>query len=103
MKRITRSLLLAFAVSAFLILSPVMFISCGTSSNAQAESVTASQAMRNYLEQDTELMALMEKSIAKAQEINPDINTNPVRSVENLYEFIDMSMKGLPWNLLANV
>lgn len=103
MKRNIRSFLLAFAVSAFLILSPVMFISCSTSSNAQAESVTASQAMRNYLEQDPELMALMEKSIAKAQKINPDINTNPVRSVEDLYEFIDMSVKGLPWNLLANV
>ena len=103
MKRNIRSFLLTFAVSAFLILSPVMFISCSTSSNAQAESVTASQAMRNYLEQDPELMALMEKSIAKTQEINPDINTNPVRSVEDLYEFIDMSAKGLPWNLLANV
>ena len=103
MKRNIRSFLLAFAVSAFLILSPVMFMSCSTSSNAQAEPVTASQAMRNYLEHDPELMALMEKSIAMAQEINPDINTNPVRSVEDLYEFIDMSVKGLPWNLLANV
>ncbi|MBR5915330.1 MAG: phosphatidylserine decarboxylase [Spirochaetia bacterium] len=80
-----------------------MFMSCSTSSNAQAEPVTASQAMRNYLEHDPALMALMEKSIAMAQEINPDINTNPVRSVEDLYEFIDMSVKGLPWNLLANV
>ena len=103
MKRNIRSFLLAFAVSAFLILSPVMFMSCSTSSNAQAEPVTASQAMRNYLEHDPALMALMEKSIAMAQEINPDINTNPVRSVEDLYEFIDMSVKGLPWNLLANV
>ena len=103
MKRNIRSFLLAFAVSAFLILSPVMFMSCSTSSNAQAEPVTASQAMRNYLEHDPALKALMEKSIARAHEINPDINTNPVRSVEDLYEFIDMSVKGLPWNLLANV
>ena len=103
MKRNIRSLFIAFAISLVLVLSPVMFLSCGTSSNAQTESVTASQAMRNYLEHDHELKVLVEKSIDKAQKINPDINTNPVRSVEDLYEFIDMSVKGLPWNLLANV
>ncbi len=34
----------------------------------------------------------MEKSIAKAHEINPDPDTNPVDSVEKLYDFIDQSI-----------
>ena len=49
----------------------------------------AALSMMAYLEEDPELMALMEKSIAKAREINPDPNTNPVDSVDELYDFID--------------
>ena len=38
-------------------------------------------AMMRCLESDPELMVLMEKSIAKAKEINPDRNTNPVQNI----------------------
>lgn len=59
-------------------------------------------SMEAYLEADPELMALMEKSIAKAQEINPDPETNPVRNVEELYELIDWLTVCMPWNVLTD-
>ena len=59
-------------------------------------------AMMRCLESDPELMALMEKSIAKAKEINPDHNTNPVQSIQELYEFLDWAATCMPWNVLKD-
>jgi len=58
-------------------------------------------ALMEYLEADPELMALMEESIAAAAEINPDPDTNPVRSVEDLYDFMDWAVTCLPANVLS--
>ena len=63
----------------------------------------ASLAMMEYLEADSELMALMKKSIASAAQVNPDLNTNPVRSVEELYDFLDWATICMPWNVLTDV
>ena len=60
-------------------------------------------SMEAYLENDPELMALMEKTIAQARQVNPDTDTNPVGSVEELYDFIDWLTVCMPWNVLADV
>ena len=57
----------------------------------------ASLDLQAYLEADPALMALMEKSIEKAHEINPDPDTNPVDSVESFYEFLDLATIVSPW------
>ncbi|MBR3585676.1 MAG: phosphatidylserine decarboxylase [Oscillospiraceae bacterium] len=62
----------------------------------------AALSMMHYLESDPELMELMEQSIAAAAEINPDPATNPVRSVEELYDFIDWAVTCMPWNVLTD-
>lgn len=61
----------------------------------------AARDMMAYLEDDPELMAMMEKSIASAAAANPDPDTNPVRSVEELYDFIDWAVTCMPWNVLT--
>ena len=63
----------------------------------------AALSMMASLEADPELMSLMEKSIARAHEVNPDPNTNPVDNVEELYDFIDWSVACMPWNVLTDV
>ena len=70
---------------------------------AEMQNSEASVALREYLEGDPELMELMEKSIAKAHEVNPDSNTNPVENVEELYGFIDWAITCMPWNVLTDV
>ena len=62
----------------------------------------ATLSMMNYLKSDPELMAMMEKSIAAAAEINPDRATNPVQSVEELYDYIDWAVTCMPWNVLTD-
>ena len=79
-------------------------------SNMQAQAASApnlprSQAsisMMKHLQSDPELMRLMEKSIEKAQKINPDPNTNPVHNVEELYTFLDWAVTCMPWNVLTD-
>ena len=61
----------------------------------------ATQSMMEYLESDPELMAMMEESIRKAHEINPDPTTNPVDSVEEFYDFLDWAVTCMPWNVLS--
>ena len=69
---------------------------------SEQEHSEATLALKKYLEDDPQLMALMEKSIEKAHEINPDPDTSPVTSVDELYDFIDWNVKALPWNLLTD-
>lgn len=57
--------------------------------------------LKGYLDADPELMAMMEKSIEKARAINPDHDTNPIQSVEDLYAFIDWAVEGVPWSLIS--
>ena len=62
-----------------------------------------SLSMQDMLESDPELMALMEKSIAAAAEINPDPDTNPVRNVNDFYNLLDWATVCMPWNVLTDI
>ncbi len=92
-----------------ILLSLVLLISCFGDSVCLADDALglprsqASLDMMEMLEADPELMALMEKSIAAAAEINPDPNTNPVKSVEELYDFLDWATVCMPWDVLTDV
>ena len=61
----------------------------------------SSLKLKNYLDNDPELMSMMEKSINLAHEINPDVDTNPVSNVEELYNFIDWNVKALLYGLVS--
>lgn len=63
----------------------------------------ASLAMEQYLTSDPELMAMMEKSIRLAHEINPDPETNPIDNVAELYDFLDWATICMPWNVLTDI
>ena len=80
--------LFALTLSMLLALS---CISCLAEAAPQLEPQhsKAALAMQTYLEEDPELMTLMEKTIEKAHDINPDPNTNPVVISDEFYDFID--------------
>ena len=62
----------------------------------------ASLSMMELLEADPELKELMEKSIAAAAEINPDPDTNPVQSLDELFDFLDWATVCMPWDVLTD-
>ncbi len=69
---------------------------------SQSEHAQITLDMIQLLENDASLKALMEKSIAKAAEINPDKNTNPAQSLDEFYDFLDWASRCQPWNVLEN-
>ncbi len=78
--------------------------SSGASSASIAPSVTDKMThsqmtvdLMEMLDNDPELKALVEKSLAKAWEINPDPATNPAKNLDELYAFTDWAEKCLPW------
>ncbi len=85
-----------------LIIAALCAISCKSrAAQNKLPRSASSLAMEKCLSADPALMALMEKSIKKAREINPDPDTNPVGSVAQLYDFLDWADVCMPWNVLA--
>lgn len=52
--------------------------------------------------EDQDIKQLVIDSIDQAKTINPDKKTNPVQSLDELYDFLDWSVKCLPWNAIKN-
>ena len=92
-------------LSLFLVVCLLVFAAAGFAEPVPEVDLPRAEAtlsMMNYLKSDPELMAMMEKSIAAAAEINPDRATNPVQSVEELYDYIDWAVTCMPWNVLTD-
>ena len=97
-----QSIIIWSIISIFFLLILTSHVSAGTIFQKFPRS-ESSLAMQNYLESDPALMALMEKSIAKAHEVNPDPETNPVDNVEELYDFLNWATTALPWDVLTDL
>ena len=52
------------------------------------------------LEKNESLKMLVEKSLEVAKANNPDKITNPAQTLDELYEFLDWSVKCMPWECL---
>ena len=63
-----------------------------------AHAVSTEQLI-SLVEHNAELKSLLEKSIAKAAEINPDRTTNPAQTLEEYYFFLDWAATALPWQI----
>lgn len=93
-------------VALSLVLAAVAF--CFPLGNNSAAETAVSQTghaqitkeMIAMLDDDPQLKALVEESIALAALQNPDHETNPVQSLEDYYDFLDWSAACMPWNIL---
>lgn len=56
--------------------------------------------LKEILEGNKDLKILVEKSIAKAREINPDKITNPAQTLDEYYKFLEASLTRMPWKIL---
>lgn len=66
----------------------------------QAEHAQMTLDFMAMLDKDPDLKALVEKSIDKAEQANPDPLTNPVQDLDDLYDFFDWSATCMPWNTI---
>ena len=49
-----------------------------------------------------DVKALLEKSIAKAAEVNPDRRYNPAQTLTEFYDFVDWNVRQLPWDVMIH-
>lgn len=82
-----------------IIISLLFVIGCSTP-DKKKEYGKATLELINLLDSHPDVKAMLEASIAKAAETNPDINTNPVRSLEAYYEFVSWAEQTMPWMLI---
>ncbi len=55
------------------------------------------ERLRHILENDGRLRSRVEQTIEEAAESNPDTRTNPVRSLEDLYAWLERFLTVMPW------
>jgi len=58
------------------------------------------QDLINLIESNPDIGTMLEESIAKAKQINPDPQTNPVQNLSDYYNFIDSESELIPQDVL---
>ena len=56
--------------------------------------------LRHLLEEDAELRQLAEQSLAQAAQANPHLHTNPVRSLDDWFAYMEYFLHHMPWQNL---
>ncbi|MCQ2795407.1 MAG: hypothetical protein MJ214_04315 [Bacilli bacterium] len=84
---------------SFRVLLISTFLLIGTSCSCSHPHSKVTNQLINILESDVRIKKLVEKSISLAAINNPDRKTNPVRNLNELYDFIDYSITCMPWNI----
>ena len=73
--------------------------SCNSPNN-DTEYGKATKELITLLDNNPELKSMLESSLQKAKEINPDRNTNPAQNLEEYYEFITWTETTMPWAIV---
>lgn len=90
-------------IISILIILLVLLFSCTNTKviNSDSNRAEITKDFISIMDSNPEIKALAEKSIQKAAEINPDKKTNPVQSLEELYDFLDWCSECMPWEIIA--
>ena len=98
------------AVSAtFLTVTPLWPIAdCVAAPQTQVVESTerylpATQALVEMVAENPTLKTLLEESISKAAEINPDSQTNPAQNLKAYFDYINWAERAMPWAILPGV
>ncbi|MDD4580215.1 MAG: phosphatidylserine decarboxylase [Methanothrix sp.] len=78
----------------------ILTISTVAMENDNHKAIT--QDLIGLIEKNPEIGNMLEVSIAKAKEINPDPKTNPVQNLSDYYNFLDSASELIPRDVLEN-
>lgn len=81
------------------VLTILLFSGC-TSTEKKQQYGKATLELIDMLNAQPKVKSMLEASIAKAEEVNPDLKTNPVRSLEEYYQFVSWAEQAMPWTLI---
>jgi phosphatidylserine decarboxylase precursor len=60
----------------------------------------ATKELIAMVDSSPELKSMLQSSLAKAKEINPNRNTNPAQTLEEYYEFVTWTETTIPWAII---
>jgi phosphatidylserine decarboxylase len=86
--------------SCCLIVTVLLSSSCDIGHQSETTAVrygAATQELIKLVGTNPELKSLLTASIEKANDINPDTNTNPLQSLDEFYEFASKAEHSPPW------
>lgn len=63
----------------------------------------ATQALVEMVAENQTLKTLLEKTISKAAEINPDPQTNPTQNLKAYFDYVNWAERAMPWAILPGV
>ena len=100
MKKIKASL----RIWSVVILCSFLSLSAVAENNPSAEPKhePITQQLVTMVEHNAEIKSMLIHSIEKANKINPDRVTNPAKTLEEYYSFVDWAAKAMPWSILPN-
>ena len=95
-KYITLIFAFALSISAFL-------ISCSnTKTSSRSNYGAKTKELIQIIVNNPKIKSLLTKAINKAKEINPDTATNPVKNLDDFYQFISWAETAMPWDLIRH-
>ena len=85
-----------------LIILIILLCSCTTTKKtATNERSEITNDFISILNENPELKDLTEKSLLKGAIVNPDKKTNPVQTLDELYDFLDWCSTCMPWEIIS--
>jgi phosphatidylserine decarboxylase precursor len=95
-----------FLVRLLSVLTLCSFLSfsalAGEINSGAAKHEPITEQLITMVEHNSELKSMLIQSIEQTTKINPDRVTNPVRTLEEYYDFVDWAAKAMPWSILPN-
>jgi phosphatidylserine decarboxylase precursor len=82
-----------------ILLMLIGIISCD-SQKKEAEYGKATKQLITLLENDPALKSMLESSLQKAKDINPDRNSNPAQTLEEYFQFVTWTETTMPWAIV---
>jgi phosphatidylserine decarboxylase precursor len=82
-----------------ILLMLIGIISCD-SQKKEAEYGKATKQLITLLENDLALKSMLESSLQKAKDINPDRNSNPAQTLEEYFQFVTWTETTMPWAIV---
>lgn len=70
--------------------------------NPEKPHTEAVQELIRLMDENVEVKKLLEKSIAKAAEVNPDRRYNPAQNFDEFCDFLDWNVRQLPWDVMIH-
>lgn len=87
-------------IFSFAVSLSALLISCNnTATSSQNNYGPKTKELVEIVNKNPKIKSLLTEAINKAHEINPDTATNPVRNIDDFYQFISWAETAMPWDL----